>query len=216
VPIRIETAPNFVEFARRTNEDKRYDILFTAPHFFPHANSEGGYRLLVSVDSPGMWAVIVAPRQSKIFKLEDLAGTKLATVHPSALATLLVKKHLSDNGINPDTDITMISTPSHNASLLSSYHGVTDASALMAPPFEAFDPDVKDNMRIIAKTESTPHIPISVSPRISEECAHDISELLLNMNLTESGRIALKKNRFPGFKKADPRDYERVRDLLAR
>jgi len=120
VPVRIETAPNFVEFARRTNEDKRYDILFTAPHFYPRANSRAGYRLIVSVDSPGMWAVIVAPEKSNIHVLNDLVGKRLATVHPAGLATLLVRKHLSDAGIDPDVDVTMISTPSHDASLLSS------------------------------------------------------------------------------------------------
>ena len=66
VPIRIETAPNFIEFARRTHEDQHYDILFTAPHFYPQANSKADYRLIASVDSPGMWAVIVTPRKSNI------------------------------------------------------------------------------------------------------------------------------------------------------
>jgi phosphonate transport system substrate-binding protein len=215
-PVRIETAPNFVEFARRTHEDQRYDILFTAPHFYPQAHSKAGYRLIVGVDSPGMWAVIVVPRKSQIHNIDDLVGKRLATVHPAGLATLLVKKHLSDAGIDPDVDITMISTPSHDASLLSSYHGVTDASALMSPPYEAASAKVREDMRIIAKTESTPHIPISVSPRISESCAAEITEIMLRMGTTEEGRSVLKHNRFSGFKKTHLEDYEKVRDLLAR
>ena len=213
--VRIETAPNFVEFARRTHEDQRYDILFTAPHFYPQAHSKAGYRLIVGVDSPGMWAVIVVPRNSQIHNINDLPGKRLATVHPAGLATLLVRKHLSDAGIDPDVDITMISTPSHDASLLSSYHGVTDASALMSPPYEAASERVRKDMRIIAKTESTPHIPISVSPRISESCATEISEIMLRMGATAEGQSVLSHNRFSGFKKTYPEDYEKVRDLLA-
>jgi len=216
VPVRIETAPNFVEFARRTHEDQRYDILFTAPHFYPQAHSKAGYRLIAGVDSPGMWAVIVAPRQSQIHSINDLVGKRLATVHPAGLATLLVRKHLSDAGIDPDVDITMISTPSHDASLLSSYHGVTDASALMSPPYEAASVRVRENMRIIAKTESTPHIPISVSPRISDSCAAEITELLLAMGTTPEGKNILSHHTFSGFKKTSPEIYEKVRDLLAR
>ena len=216
VPVRIETAPNFVEFARRTHEDQRYDILFTAPHFYPQAHSKAGYRLIAGVDSPGMWAVIVTPRQSQIHSLDDLVGKRLATVHPAGLATLLVRKHLSDAGIDPDVDITMISTPSHDASLLSSYHGVTDASALMSPPYEAASVRVRENMRIIAKTESTPHIPISVSPRISDSCAAEITELLLQMGTIPEGKKILRHHTFSGFKKTSPEVYERVRDLLAR
>ena len=216
VPVRIETAPNFVEFARRTHEDQRYDILFTAPHFYPQAHSKAGYRLIASVDSPGMWAVIIAPRQSEIYNIKDLIGKRVATVHPAGLATLLVRKHLSDAGIDPDADITMISTPSHDASLLSSYHGVTDASALMQPPYEAASTRVKENMRIIAKTESTPHIPISVNPRISESCASEISAVLLQMGTTAESLAVLSHNSFSGFKKPRPEDYDKIRDLLAR
>ncbi len=214
VEVRIETAPDFVEFARRTNEDQRYDILFTAPHFYPQAHSKAGYRLIAGVDSPGMRAVIVVPRQSKIHRIDDLSGKRLATVPPTGLATLLIRKTLSDAGINPDTDITIISTPTHNASLLSSYHGVTDASALMQPPFEAASVQVKDNMRIIARTERAPHIPISVSPRISENCAAEISELLLNMRTTAEGREVLSHNNFSGFKRTSADDYKKIEYLL--
>lgn len=214
--VRIETAPNFAEFARRTLKEQRYDILFTAPHFYPPAHEQAGYRLIVGVDSPGMWAVIVAPRHSKIYKLDDLRGKRLATVSPTGLATLLVKKHLSDAGIDPDTDLTMIYTPSHDASLLSSYHGITDASALMQPPFAAASPQVKESMRIIARTDSTPHIPISVSPRISEECGKKIASLLLEMKNTRKGKQALRRNSFSGFKKTSAKDYEAMKHMLSR
>jgi phosphonate transport system substrate-binding protein len=216
VPVRIETAPNFVEFAHRTHEGQRYDILFTAPHFYPKAHSKAGYRLIAAVDSPGMWAVIVVPRQSQIHTIADLKGKRLATVDPTGLATLLVRKHLLDADIDPDVDITMVTTPSHDASLASSYHGVTDASALMQPPFEAASPQVRDSMRIIARTESTPHIPISVSPKINANCAAEIKKTLLEMATTVDGQRALSHNSFSGFKQTSPKDYDKIRDLLAR
>jgi len=214
VPVRIETAPDFAEFAKRTADGSHYDILFTAPHFYPVANSMAGYRLIASVDSPGMWAVIVAPKASAIYTLQDLKGKRLATVDPAGLATLLVKKHLLNAGIDPEADLTLVTTPSHDASLLSSYHGVTDASSLMQPPYTAASEQVRRNMRIIARTESAPHIPISISPKISDECAAEVAGLLLDMRHSEEGREALSHNRFSGFRKAYPEDYERIRDLL--
>lgn len=212
--VRIETAPDFAEFAKRTQQGKHYDILFTAPHFYPRASSKAGYRLVASVDSPGMWAVIVVPVNSDIHSLYDLKGKRLATVHPAGLATLLVKKYLRNAGIDPDTDLTLVTTPSHDASLLSSYHGVTDASSLMQPPFSAASEQVRRNMRLIARTESTPHIPISVSPRIGDACAAELSRLLLTMGSTREGRAALSHNRFSGFRKAHVEDYERISELL--
>jgi len=216
VPVRIETAPDFVEFARRTHEESRYDILFTAPHFFTRANQKAGYRLIASVDSPEMWAVIVVPKQSRIARIKDLKGKRLATVPPLGLATLLVRKALFDAGIDPDVDLDMVITPTHDASLLSSYHGVTDASALMQPPFEAASKKVRDSMRIIARTESTPHIPISVAPWLNEACAAEITDLLLRMETSAEGRAVLEHNRFTGYRLADPAIYERLDELLSR
>jgi len=214
LPVRIETAPDFAEFAKRTHQGDKYDILFTAPHFYPRAKDKAGYRLIASVDSPGMWAVIVAPKKSKIYSVQDLKGKRMATASPAALSSLLVKKHLRNVGIDPVNDLILVATPSHDASLLSSYHGVTDASSLMQPPYTAASEQVRNNMRIIARTESAPHIPISVSPRINNVCAEEISSLLLKMSSTEEGRKALGNNRFSGFRKAHPQDYERIRDLL--
>jgi phosphonate transport system substrate-binding protein len=211
--IRIETAPNFVEFYRRTTKDKRYDILFTAPHFFPEARA-AGYRLIASVDSPGMKAVFVVPKKSSIQRIKDLKGKRLATVDETSLATLLVKKHLIEHGINPDTDLSIVTTPTHNASLLSSYHGVTDASALMQPPYNAASDQVRNSMRIIGKTRRAPHIPISVSPKMTAGCATEISRLLLNMSANQDGRDVLQHNRFSGFRLSRAEEYEKFRTLI--
>ena len=216
VPVHIETAPNFVEFARRTHQDQHYDILFTAPHFHSHAVSKADYRLVASVDSPGMWAVIVVPVSSDIQSIDELRGKRLAAVQPMALATLLVRNHLFEAGIDPDVDLTLVITPSHDASLLSSYHGVTDASALMQPPYAAASKTVRESMRVIARTQSTPHIPISVGPWISDDCSAEISNLLLDMNNSDEGRAVLKHNQFSGFTQGDPEVYEDLNRMLFR
>jgi len=205
-----------VEFARRTHEERRYDILFTAPHFYTRAEQKAGYLLIASVDSPGMWAVIVVPNKSSIQTIKDLAGRRLATLPPLSLATLLVRKHLSESGVDPDVDLFMIITPSHDASLLSSYHGVTDASALMLPPFETAKQEVRDSMRIITRTESTPHIPISVAPWIDNNCTDKIASLLHEMGTTTEGKAVLRHNNFSGFKEPQPEEYHKLNELLGR
>lgn len=214
VPVHIETAPDFVEFARRTHEDRHYDILFTAPHFHSQASQKAGYRLIASVDSPGMSAVVVAPKDSDIHTLQDLKGKRLASVHPIGLATLLVREHLRAAGIDPDVDLVQVVTPSHDASLMSSYHGVTDAAALMQPPFETANARVRESMRIIARTRSTPHIPISIGPWISADCATEITALLLNMATTAEGRAVLQHNNFTGFRQGDSAVYDELNEML--
>lgn len=210
IKIHIETAPDFTEFMRRTNRERRYDLLFTAPHFFYQARRRAGYQLLASVDSPGMSAIIVAPASGPIRTVSDLRKRKLATTHPQALATLLIRKHLMGNGINPDTDLTLVTTPTHNASLLSSYYGVTDASALMMPPFQATGAEVRDSMRIIAVTGKSPHIPISAGPWIDAKCKADISSILVGMKASPEGLDILRHIKFKGFVAASPEQYDQL------
>ena len=208
--IRIETAPDFKAFIRRTVSEERFDLLFTAPHFFYQAKHKKGYLLLATVDSPGMTAVIAAPSGSDIHSVEDLESKKLATVDPLGLATLLVKKYLLEHGIEPDKDLTFIVTPSHNASLLSSYHGVADASALMMPPYRNASAEVRDKMKIVATTDSSPHMPISAGPWVSKECREAITTVLLGMKQSTEGKAVLEHIRFPGFTRSSDEIYEQL------
>lgn len=208
-PVRLETAPNYEEFVRRTNK-QRYDILFTAPHFYYIAQRKAGYRVLVRVDAPTMSAVIVARKDSGINSVGDLRGKKLSTVDPLALGTALVKAHLSANHIDPDKDVTLVATPTHNASLLSAYKRVTDAASLMLPPYNRAKPEVKSTMKIIAQTPGTPHMPISVSASVSAEDRAIIENALLNLQSKDEGKNLLKHLSWPGFAKTTPAEYDQL------
>jgi phosphonate transport system substrate-binding protein len=208
-PVRLETAANYPEFVRRTNE-RRYDILFTAPHFYYLAQRQAGYHVLVRVDAPTMPAIIVARKDSNIKTLDDLRGKKLSTVDPLALGTALVKAHLAAHNIDPDKDLTLVATPTHNASLLSAYKRVTDAASLMLPPYNRAKPEVKENMRVIAQTAGTPHMPISVSASVSERDATIIENALLNLKSSDDGKALLKHLSWPGFAKTSPAEYDQL------
>lgn len=208
-PVRMETAVDYVEFYRRTNE-RRYDILFTAPHFYYRAQRQAGYRVLVRVDAPTMPAIIVVRNDSNIKTVDDLRGKKLATAAPQALGTSLVKAYLSSHNIDPVKDLTLVATPTHNASLLSAYKGITDAASLMMPPYRRARPDVRSNMRIIAQTAGTPHMPISVAERVSAQDAEIIQNALLSLTSSDEGKALLKHLSWPGFAKTSPAEYDQL------
>ena len=208
IEVRMETAPDFAEFLRRTHEAKRYDLLFTAPHFYYLAQRRAGYRALVRVDLPGMQAVIVVPRDSPVQTVADLRGRRLATVDPLALATSLVRACLQREGLDPDRDLTLVATPSHNASLLSAYQGRTDAASLMLPLYRRAAPEVLEGMRIVATTETSRHMPVSVAPWLDDALVARIRAVLLGMADDEAGRTILGRLDWPGFAPAGPHDYD--------
>jgi len=208
IEIRMETAPDFKSFVQRTNEGQRYDILFTAPHLYYLANKNSGYRAIVRVDRPGMKAVIVTQATSTIRSIQDLRGRRLATTDPLALATVLARARLAQAGIDPDNDLTLIATPSHNASLLSSYRGTTDAAVLIRPVYLRARQEIRDNTRIVAETESAPHMPIAVARRVDDGVARRLRDILVNMSGEPQGRALLQHIDWPGFVTAQPGDYD--------
>lgn len=208
VEVRMETAPGFREFIHRTQHETRYDILFTAPHLYYLAQHQRGYRALVRIDQPGMTAVIVAPRDSAIGKITDLRGRRLATVDPLALATMLSRESLLRAGLDPDSDLTLVATPSHNASLLSSWRGITDASVIMKPLYLRARPDILAHMKVIGETDSSPHMPISVAPWVDAVMAERLAQALLGLSDSDAGQELLRHVDWPGFTRSQAGEYE--------
>ncbi|MDH3593927.1 MAG: phosphate/phosphite/phosphonate ABC transporter substrate-binding protein [Rhodospirillales bacterium] len=208
VPIVLETAPDYAEFLRRTHEDKRYDFLFTAPHFYYLAQREAGYRVVARVDGPLMKAVIVARRDSEIAAPEDLCGRRISTPDALALGTLLVRARLVDAGCDPDGDTTLVATPSHNASLYSAYRGASDAAGLMTTPLARADPNVTVEMRIVAETQSTPNMPFSVAPWVGAPRAEAFAGALVALSTTEKGLALLKHLGWPGLTPTGAEEYD--------
>lgn len=213
-PIRMETAPDFAEFLHRTRA-QRYDILFTAPHFYYLANQESGYQVVVRADAAELKALILATRASHITSIEGLKGKTIATPDPLSLATALVRNFLRNAGLDPDKDVRIVSTPSHNAALLTAYNGVTDAAGLMTPPFIRAAANIREQMLVLGTTSGTPHMPIAVSAALDPDQVRKITNSLLALNQTESGKAMFKRLAWPsGFTRATNDEYRSLKGIV--
>ena len=209
-PVRFETAAGYAEFNRRTNEEQRYDILFTAPHFYYTAQRQAGYQVIARVDGRKLAAIIVASKASGIKSLANLKGRRIAVPDRLSLGALLIINHLRQAGLQIAKDVELVETPSHNAALLSAAKGITDAAGLMVPPYRRASEEVKNQMRIIATTQGTPHMPISVAARLSAADKLAIKRILLGMRHDAQGRALLKQMAWPGFVASSPAEYDQM------
>lgn len=216
VEIRMETAPDYAEFIRRTHGDRRYDILFTAPHFYYLGQRKAGYRVVARADAGPLYAVIVTRTGSEITTLDGLRRRKVATPDPLALATVLVNVTLSLAGIDPESELELVATPSHNASLLPVVKGFTDAAGVMALPLARAAPEIRARVRIIAETLGTPHMPFSVAPWTEAKRADAFARALVAMKSDAQGRAALKGMNWPGFVRTVPAEYDVLRPYAER
>lgn len=210
-PVRLVTAPDFPTFKKRTESGKNYDLVFTAPHLYYMAQRKVGYKVIVRVAAPDMKAVIVVPKDSKINSLNDLKGKKLSTTARVALSTLMIKAHLRKAGINTKKDLSLIYTPSHNASLISTYKGVTEAGSLMLPPFKRAKKEIRKSVRVLSLTDGVPHMPIAVAKSLNKATAEKIKMALVQLKNSNEGKALLKHLRWPGFVAAKPSEYDKLK-----
>lgn len=209
-PIRMETAHDYVTFLQRTH-DRRYDILFTAPHFYYLAQRTAGYKVIARVAANELKAIIVARKDHNLKSLHDLRGKRLATPDALALGTVLVRDTLVRNGLQPGKDIFLVATPSHNASLISVFNGSTDAAGLMIPTYKRSSQSIRAEMIEMATTRSVPHMPISVRDTLPVSTTHKLQQALIGLVKTEEGKKVLRHVSWPtGFVKAGPEDYRHL------
>ncbi len=208
VEVRFETAPDFATFQRRTVNEKRYDFLLTAPHFYYLAQRQAGYRVVARLNARESYAVIVVRKKSPIVSLRDLCGKKLATPDRLALMTVLIRRTVAAIGCKKGNEVAILSTPTHNAALLNAYERTSDAAGFVSYTLKLAAPAVINSMRVIGRTESVPHIPISVAPWVDRETAGKFTEIILSLEETKEGMAVLKKMERRGFKAATPREYD--------
>jgi len=212
-PIRMETARNYAAFLRRTRQ-QRYDILFTAPHFYYLANRENGYQSIVRVGAPKLKAILVATRASQITQLTQLKGKKIATPDPLSLCTALIRNLLRSAGLDPDIDVTLVSTPSHNAALLTAFNGTTEAASLMIPPYQRATEDIRNAMLTLGVTKGVTNMPIAVSASLSQDKIDKIAKSLLSLHKTKEGQALLKHLSWPmGFARASNAEYASLKTI---
>jgi phosphonate transport system substrate-binding protein len=207
--LRLETAPDFPEFVRRTQEEKRYDLLFTAPHMYFIANRDVGYRAVVRVKGQHLNAVFVSLKTETAEGRGGLVGKQIATNEPLALTTTLARDYIVQQGLDPDSDLDLVYTPSHDASLQALLRQRTDIAILPKPFYMGRVPlQLRDQTRVLFETAGVPHMPISVAPWVSEGIADKVKDILLTMHTTPEGQVILKKIGWKGFVEPATDEYE--------
>ncbi len=214
VDVVLETAPTYAEFMRRTHDERRYDYLFTAPHFYPVARHKAGYRVMVRADGEPLRAAIVVRNDSGISDISELCGKTVATPSAIAIVTGLVRQRLIRAGCDPDGSTTLIPTPSHNASMMSVFRGATDGAGFGTVPLRLAEASIRAELRIIAETDSIPNMPFSVAPWIDEDEAARFRDALTSLSESADGAELLEHLGWTGFVVVEPEEYDMLEEYL--
>jgi len=152
---------------------------------------------LISVrfGSPFYNGQIITKNGSGISKLEDLKGKSFARPDPlSTSGWIIPMLSLRAAGVNPDSDLSQIvDAGGHTAVVSAVYNGDVDAGATYVDArgnIEDDNPDVMDEVVVIAVSPEIPNDGVQFHPTVSDELREQIIDALLEIIATDEGQEA--------------------------
>lgn len=207
-PIRMETAKSFAEFVRRTDQ-RRYDIVFTAPHMALHALDGNQYEVAATFSEP-LRSVVVVRNDSAINDLQALKGKIIATPPPRAIVTMVGVGFLTDKGLNK---VRYQHHHTHNAA----YSAVLgkEADAAIIANFIAMKA-IANNLplKVVARSDPFPGIGILVAVDLPDSLKQHIRKAMWGMAELPLGKKILKSIAQPGYTRAEKAQFEILRPYV--
>lgn len=162
----VSTAPDFKTYLQRSS-DASYDLYFTAPHFAAYAEKRFGHKrvLRLAKDLDGS---LVVRKDASLTAITDLRGRVVATPDRLSVIAFLAEELLSENGLVPNKDVTIKYTPRHNSAIMFVSRGHADAAVVSSRIYQIARPEIKQKLRLLARTRKVPHAMFMVRPRLAE------------------------------------------------
>lgn len=183
-------SPQITDFEKSFINEK-FDFAYMNPFHSMLAIKQGKYIPLVRDGSRSLFGILVVLKNSPIKNLKELNGKRVAFPAPNALgACLLMRAELRANhGIN----VKPVFTQTHTSTYLSVVLGETLAGGGVMRTLKNQKPDIRDNLRVLYKTQGVAPHPITAHTRVPEEHRNTVTNAFLEMAKTEKGAEMLSK-----------------------
>lgn len=211
-PVNLETAKNFPTFLQRTDE-RKYDIVITAPHFALRAADSGKYRIRAALRGK-VYQLLVVRTDSPVTSVSQLAGKRIATPPTDALMTMIGMRELARAGLVGKRAPVYRAYISHNAANEALLAGAEDAAIASSNVIKKAM-GKGEPFRILKRSFKLPNMATLVASDLDPKLADRVVQILVNMNKTEKGRQVLRQIRFPGYRAVKSAgEYESVRPYM--
>lgn len=202
--VEIYSAPDFRTFAANTARGD-YDLLLTAPHLAWLARQDAGYRPLLKYAEP-VHGVLVVRADSPIQSPAQLRGRLIAVADSLAVVVMAMQAQLRAVGLAPGSAIQMENAQSHNNAAMRVFSGGVEAAILGAQPYRRLPAEVQSGLRILAETPPLSSQMFLTHPRLREQEALAVRQMLLVYAATSEGRAFMERGGFGGFAELDGRE----------
>lgn len=183
-PVVIYTAPDLLRFVARTDE-KRFDILLTAPHLL-HRALAAGYHPLTAVRAD-FYAHILVPIKSPARNIRDLVGSRIHAPPRAAFASIAIERFLGDLGYQLGRDFRGHHHNSENNALLAASRSQEDAVAASRAVVQRLPAEIRGKLRVIGSTPAAISMLILASPGMAAVDIEVLQAALARFPYSEAG-----------------------------
>lgn len=207
LPIAFATAKDIPAFEMCLAQGA-YELAYMNPYHFTVFQAKAGYRAFARQAKKRLQGLIVVRMDSPIKTLDDLVGAKFALPSPAAFgASVLPRAEMRSRG--------MVFEPSYVKSHDSVYRavaaGLFPAGGGVTRTFNALDPKLRGQLRIVYRTKGyTPHA-FAASPKVRDDDAVRIASAMAA--IAETRPELVKAIGINAFEHAKDADWNDVRSL---
>lgn len=210
VKLVLKSSPSIPEFERQFSEGA-FDFAYMNPYHLFVANEKQGYQPVLRDVGRKLYGIIVVKKDGPIKSVEDLDGKKVAFPAPNALGASLLPRAEFSKKFHIKVKESYVK--SHSSVYLNVALGLTDAGGGIEKTLSQQPREVKDQLRVLYKTQGVSPHPIVVHPRVPADVQARVIAAFLDLGANTLGQMQLAKVPIRKIGKTSLQDYEDIRSL---
>lgn len=206
---RFATAPTIPEFEQRVAQGS-YDIAYMNPYHYVVFSKNPGYVAFAKEKGRKLKGLLVAAKASRINRMEDLDGMKVAFPSPAAFAaTIIPIAEMKAAGVTVEPAY----VSSHDSVYLNVSRGFYAGGGGIVRTLNAIDPEVREKLKVIWESKAyAPHA-FAALPGLKPEVTSAFFDGMQALEMTDSGSEMLRVLRFKGVEAAEDAQWDSIRAL---
>lgn len=193
-PVQLETAPGFHVFIQRLLA-REYDLAVAAPHLSRLAQLDAGYWLVAHYQQPVEACLVTRAKEGESLR----PGIRLAIPDQTAVVSMLGMEVLEAQGLRQGRDYQYLEAKSHSNAALWVTGGQADAAVIGCVPMSQLPQDVRDRLRLLARSRAIPSQYFLASSRLSPAERAQLNRALLAFASSPAGREFIQNNSLRGL-----------------
>lgn len=216
--VSVVTSRDFAAYKEMVKSGQ-VDIGFANPLIYVQIRKEVGLEPLALSEEFKAGArfrgIIIAKKDGRINKLQDLKGKRLIFVDKDSAAGYIFQMLLlSKAGINIHKDFTLLPfAKKHDNVTIAVFNGTADAGGIREDDLEKMKDKVNiSELKIVAYTDYFPNWPVFATPKLNKDSAAKIRAALLKLKPgTQESKKILGRAKLEGFMPVKDKDYDELR-----